>query len=314
MSRKIGFLQRWMFIIDKISAHPYITKEELEYAIENELGAYDGITDIGTKSRTIERDLSEIRNSPYMDISIEYCRREKGYYIPHDEKSLSKLDRLFEVSSLLSFNALKDIVFIDNRKPRGLEHRFGLISAIRNSVEIEIEYSKYSSSSGPNEYRRLRPYALREFRNRWYLLAMETGRIPGKDATMKIWGLDRINKLTPTNRKFSKDPDVNLKEKFEYCFGIYTNNELKPEQVILSFSPLSGKYTDSLPLHESQRTLIHDEKEFRIELMVKLTPDFIMELLSQSEGMSVIAPASLRDRLIEVHQQAIRLLQQTENK
>lgn len=305
MSKKIGFLQRWMFIIDKISSQPYISKEELELSVENELNTYDGISDIGTKSRTIERDLAEIRNSPYMDISIEYCRQNRGYYIPCNEKSLSKLDRLFELSSLLSFSSLKDIVIVDDRKPRGLEHRFGLISAIRKQVEVEIDYRKYTAPDSPKKCRRLRPYALREFKNRWYLLAMESDGSKPANNGLKIWGLDRIGKLALTNRTFEKDVRIDLNKKFEHCFGIYTNDELKPERVVLSFSPLSGSYNDSLPLHESQRALVHNEREFRIELMVKLTPDFIMELLAQSEGMSVIAPASLRKKLIEIHKKAI---------
>lgn len=307
MSKKIGFLQRWMFIIDKINSHPYISKEELESAVENELHMYDGVEDIGIKSRTIERDLNEIRNSTYMDISIEYCRQRKGYYIPQNEKSLSKLDRLFELSSLLSFSTLKDIVFVEKRRSRGLEHRFKLVTAIRKTVEIVIEYHKYNDPSS-QETRRLQPYALREFRNRWYLLAAEVKDDPQQTAVIKTWGLDRIRQLTLTNRTFRKNTRINLHEEFEHCFGIYSNKELEPSKVVLSFSPLSGRYADSCPLHETQQILIHNEKEFRIELTVKLTRDFMMELLAYSEGMRVIEPLYLKERLIEIHQQAIRLL------
>lgn len=311
MSKKIGFLQRWMFIIDKINAHPYISKEELTSAVENEFSNYDGVDNIGINPRTIERDLHEIRNSSYMDISIEYCWQRKGYYIPQNEKSLSKLDRLFELSSLLSFSTLKDIVFIENRKSRGLEHRLGLINAIRKTLEITIEYRKYDTTSSP-EVRKLQPYALREFKNRWYLLATEAGSDPTSEASLKTWGLDRIEKLTVTNRTFHKNDQLNLNDKFENCFGIYSNTEMKAEKVILSFMPLSGKYTDSCPLHETQKTLVHDENEFRVELTVKLTPDFIMELLSHSLGMRVIEPACLRETLIDIHQRALRLLQNEE--
>lgn len=309
-NKKIGFLQRWMFLIDKINAHPYITKDELEHAIKTELLNYDGVEGIGTQSRTIERDLYEIRNSPYMDISVEYCRKKKGYYIPQNEKSLSKLDRMFELSSLLTFSSLKDIVFVENRKSRGLELRFGLISAIRKNAEIIVEYRKYDSAS-PKESRRLQPYALREFKNRWYLLAMEVDspRATAPQA-IKTWGLDRMEKITITSRTFRKQNHINLNDEFEHCFGIYRNKEMKAQRVVLSFSPLSGKYTDSCPLHESQKTLVHDEKEFRIELTVKLTPDFIMELLSHSQGMRVLEPAALREALIDIHQQAIRQLQE----
>lgn len=308
MSKKIGFLQRWMFIIDKIHSHPYISKEELENAVNEEFFAYDGVNGIGTKSRTIERDLCEIRNSPYMDISINFCYRRKGYYIPRNEKSLSKLDRLFELSSLFSFSDLQDIVFTENRPSRGMEHRFGLINAIRKEVEIVVEYHKYNSYSHKEE-RRLQPYALREFKNRWYLLAAEVSHGAGKDGVIKTWGLDRIEQLTVTNRTFRKDNSVNLSEKFEHCFGIYSNEELKAEKVVISFSPLSGRYNDSCPLHESQKTVMQNENEFRIELTVKLTPDFIMELLSQSQGMRVIEPIGLRQKLIDIHKQAIRLLE-----
>lgn len=308
-NKKIGFLQWWMFIIDKINAYPYITKEELESAVENEFRHYDGVEDIGTKSRTIERDLYEIRNSSYMDISIEYCRQKKGYYIPQNEKSLSKLDRLFELSSLLSFSSLKDIVFVENRKARGLEHRFGLITSIRKSVEIVIEYRKYDSSSS-KEIRRLQPYALREFKNRWYLLAIETDANRSANGGIKTWGLDRIEKLTLTSQTFRKHTDINLNREFEHCFGIYKSKTLQAERVVLSFSPWNGKYTDSCPLHESQKTLIHNEKEFRIELTVKITPDFITELLSQGEGMRVLEPAYLRETLIDIHRRAIRQLEE----
>lgn len=310
MSKKVGFLQRWMFIIDKISAHPYISKEELEYAVEHELHVYDGVTDIGLKPRTLRRDIHEIRNAPYMDISIEYCHKRKGYYIPKDEKSISKLERLFELSSLFSFSNLKDIVLGEDRKPSGLEYRFDLIRAIQKTVEIVIEYRKFNNSDNSLKARRLQPYALKEFRRRWYLLATETGQDFYDNNSLKTFGLDRIEKLTLTASKFRKSKDIDIKKKFEHCFGIFSNHELVAERVVLSFSPLSGRYNDAYPLHKSQKVLIHNEKEFRVELTVKLTPDFISELLFHSEGMKVIEPERLKETLIGVHQRAIQLLEE----
>lgn len=307
-SKKIGYLQRWMLIIDKISSCPYISKEELIRVVENEAALYDGAGDIGTGISTIERDLREIRESPYMDISIEYCRRNKGYYIPQNEKSLSKLDRLFELSSLLSFGSLKNVVFIESRDSRGLEYRFTLVSAIRNTKEIVIEYRKFDEWSR-GFTRRLQPYALKEFRNRWYLLAIEANGEPGNENCIKTYGLDRIEKLTVTDRKFRKDETLNPNEGFEHCFGIITDKSLEPERVVLSFNTLDGKYHEACPLHKSQKVLVSNEKEVRIELTVKLTFDFIIELLTQSHGMRVIEPLSLKEKLIDIHRDAIELLQ-----
>ena len=108
--------------------------------------------------------------------------------------------------------------------------------------------------------------------------------------------------------KFWKNTEYDLHGEFADTFGIYSDREHEAEEVILSFSPMGGKYNESFPLHESQETLIDNEQEFRIRLRVKLTYDFIMELLSQSQNMRVIAPTRLRDRLIEIHKEAVRML------
>jgi len=37
--------------------------------------------------------------------------------------------------------------------------------------------------------------------------------------------------------------------------------------------------------------------------------DFIMELLAQSQNMKVIAPEHLKEKLIEIHREAINMLE-----
>ncbi|NDV65671.1 WYL domain-containing protein [Bacteroides sp. 224] len=107
-----------------------------------------------------------------------------------------------------------------------MNRRFNeLINAIRKSVEIEIEYDKYTTPDS-RRVRRVQPYALREFRNRWYLLAAEVSASNQAGNNLKIWGLDRIRKLTHTNRTFQKDTTFDMKTIFEHCFGIYANKEI----------------------------------------------------------------------------------------
>jgi len=304
-TNKAGFLQRWLFIIDKITTYPYITLAELMKALEEELPNYDSTTGIGFTTRTIERDLAEIRKTSSLDIDIRYCKRNKGYYIPQDEKSISKLGRLFDVSSLFSFSMLKDIVFEENRISKGLEHRLPLVNAIRKSVEIVIDYTKYDASS-TKKVRTLRPYALREYKYRWYLLAIEKDSFSGKEM-MKVWGLDRIEKLTLTNQTFTKDTTINLSDLFKHCFGVYCNKDIKPEKVVLSFTPLCGNYIKSCPLHESQKVLIDNDKETRVELTIQIAHDFISELLSHTGNMRVIEPVHLRNKLVEIYAKAMEM-------
>ncbi len=58
---------------------------------------------------------------------------------------------------------------------------------------------------------------------------------------------------------FKPDPKLNPAKLFENIIGLtYSNDE--PEEVILSFTSLQGKYIQALPLHRSQQ-IIKETKE-----------------------------------------------------
>ncbi len=136
--------------------------------------------------------------------------------------------------------------------------------------------------------RNVEPYALKEFKNRWYILANDL-----KDNQVKSFALDRLTNLEITKKRFQYPNDFNVNEHFKYCFGIISPNDLKLHEIILSFNPFQGKYIKSLPLHESQQILIDNDEELRIKLTLFITYDFFMELLSFGENVKVIKPDSL---------------------
>ena len=122
---------------------------------------------------------------------------------------------------------------------------------------------------------------------------------------MKTWGLERISNLEVTNSRYQRDIRYNtLSDKDS--FGIYTSPNLPLEDIELSFTPKSGRYIVTRPLHHSQVVLIDDDSEIRIKLHVKLTNDFIMELLSQTDKMTVVSPQHLKDRFREIYLRAIK--------
>ncbi|HEY1008579.1 MAG TPA: WYL domain-containing protein, partial [Daejeonella sp.] len=63
--------------------------------------------------------------------------------------------------------------------------------------------------------RQVHPYALKEFRGRWYILAKDL-----KDNRIKTFGLDRIQYLEITKKRFTFPSDLNVGELFRNCFGI----------------------------------------------------------------------------------------------
>ncbi|MCC6186039.1 MAG: WYL domain-containing protein [Chitinophagaceae bacterium] len=79
----------------------------------------------------------------------------------------------------------------------------------------------------------------------------------------------------------------------------------KPQDIILSFDPLQGKYIKSLPLHETQQILEDNDIELRIKLKLYVTQDLYMELLSYGANIKVIEPKLLAKQVRQAHEYAL---------
>jgi len=291
-------ISRYNLIIKKLRKNPATFKEIAEYlAFESELQEYN--FNIG--KRTFQRDLDDIRSIYNIDIQYNFSR--KVYYIDFDEQPEVN-ERILEAFD--TFNALNitdrlsNHIHFEKRRPQGTENLYGLLHAIRNHAQIKFIYQKYWEDE--LTHRQVEPYALKEFRSRWYVLANDL-----KDKKVKSFALDRLTDLEITKRKFNLPNNFDVNEHFQYSFGIISPNKDKPQEVILSFTPFQGKYIKSLPLHESQQVLVDNELEFRIKLTLFITHDFIMELLSYGANLKVIEPISLIDELKRVFRDALNL-------
>jgi len=87
-------------------------------------------------------------------------------------------------------------------------------------------------------------------------------------------------------------------------FSTISPSDDKPQDIILSFPPLQGKYIKSLPLHHTQQIIIDTDKELQIKLHLYITYDLEMELLSYSSDIKVLKPKSLANRLKDFHKKA----------
>ena len=78
-----------------------------------------------------------------------------------------------------------------------------------------------------------------------------------------------------------------------------------PQKVVLSFSHKQSKFIKSFPLHHSQNTIIDTKGEFRIELLLHPTYDFVMELLSMGSEVVVLEPETLKNQIITILQKSL---------
>jgi predicted DNA-binding transcriptional regulator YafY len=277
-------------IIKKLRKAPATFEEILEYLrIESEIQQYDFTISL----RTFQRYLNEIRS--LFNIDIRNDKSIKAYRIFENEG--------FDMSQLLMetfdlFNALNitdrfsSQIHFEERKPQGTEHLYGLLHAIKNRLSVEFSYQKYWENNANK--RTVEPYALKEFKNRWYVFVKDT-----KDGNFKSFGLDRMTDLQISRQHFQPDNTFDIDEYFKHCFGITGPNDFKLEEVILSFTPFQGKYIKSLPLHKTQQVIIDNDEEMRISLRIYLSHDFFMELLSFGANVKVVQPESLAKKIKE---------------
>lgn len=276
-------IARYTLIINKLRSRPATFAEISDYMEEqSELQGYD----FKISKRTFQRDLADI--SSLYNINIEYDFSKKVYFISEDQPEINeRILEAFDILNALNIcDKVSNYIHFEKRKSTGTENMYGLLHAIKNHLLIKFTYQKYIDEEQTE--RKAEPYALKEFKNRWYVLAKDL-----KDEKIKTFALDRLTKMEITKKKFSPPNNLDVNEHYKYCFGIIKPNEEKLEEVILSFKPTQGKYIKSLPLHESQEILIDNKHELRIKLTLFITYDFFMELLSYGESVKVLAPKTL---------------------
>ena len=301
---KRGYISRYLLILKKLKVKPYSTYEELQTYIENQfdyLQMQDDNLQIGFSKRTLQRDIKEIRN--VFGIDIEYSKSQKGYFISQNENENMNFQRMMEAfdmfNSLNLAQNLTPFIHLEKRRPQGTENLYGLLHAIENKLQIKFTYQKFWEEE--LSQRLVEPYALKEFKNRWYIMAKDS-----KDNNIKSFALDRLTNLELTNHTYQYPDNYSIEQSYRYCFGIISPNDEEPQDIILSFDPFQGKYIKTLPLHDTQQVLVDNDEEMKIKLKLCLTHDLVMELLSFGDNMKVIEPKSLADQIKQAHEKAYR--------
>lgn len=296
MSEREKFLRRNL-IIKRLRKKESTFDEIANYLeLQSEIQSFN----FNVSLRTFQRDVQDIFS--IFDIEIKYDKSRKVYYILQDQNNDTN-ERLFEAIDI--FNALhlteqisQNILF-EKQKPKGTENLYGILHAIKSKVLISFTHQKYWDDE--STIRSVEPYAIKEFKNRWYVLAKDL-----KDDSIKTFGLDRISDLDITKIKFEITDDLDIIDYFKHSFGVIKDIDNGVEEIILSFNPFQGKYIKSLPLHESQKILIDNENECKISLQMYVTHDFVMEVLSLGNNVKVISPQNLIDVIKKSYTNALK--------
>ncbi len=282
---KHSTIRRYSLIIEKIGRKSHPSFED----IRNYMHSHG----FELSERTIQRDLEQIRND--FGVDILYDRQRNGYYIDdYAGFNMNNFLRFLEIANTAeliieclkeSKHAIDYFDFESKGNLKGVEFIKPLLYAIRNNRKIIITHERFSTGL-QTEYE-IMPYMLKEYLYRWYLVG-----IVSKKEEFRTFGIDRIVDLVVLKSTFKPAKRKDPKELFANTIGLtYSLNELM--EVILSFTPLQGKYIKSLPLHDSQEVIIDNDKELRVSLYVIPNIELKQRILMMGEGVKVIEPAWL---------------------
>jgi predicted DNA-binding transcriptional regulator YafY len=292
--------RRYVSIIKKLRRQGEATFEEISDYLERESEIFDFKHE--TSKRTFQRDIAEIFS--LFNIEIKYDFSQKVYRIAEEEEQKDMNNRMLEAFDILNLcNVAENIsphVIFEKRRPQGTGNFNGLLHAIQNHNIIRFTYHKFWDDEVSR--RTAEPLALKESNFRWYLIARDQ-----KDKVIKAFGLDRLSELDISWQKFDYPPDLNINDKFKNCFGVIDDERKKPTYIVLAFYNVQGKYVKSFPLHETQQILEENEDELKISLRLRITADFIKELLSYGKDLEVISPKPLRTELCKHYQAALKV-------
>mgnify|MGYP003583522179 CR=1 FL=1 len=295
---KRTFFKRYLWLYDTIKNKPYITFNEISAKFDN--SSFKGDDEASFSKRTFHRDQAEILE--LFGIEIRYNSKYRGYYIESESLTPNTETLLDSYRFINTYQVFKDAYCYIAAEPRksGSEHLLILLDAIQNRKRVEFYYCKYVE--GIAEKRTIEPYFIKEFKGRWYIIAKDR-----KDKQIKSFALDRIvNDPMPASPSASFDipKSITPASYFKDSYGVFKISDAKTEDVELSFKPLKGKFIKSQPLHNSQIIITDSDEEMRIRLKLQITHDFIMELLSHGSEVKVIAPDSLKKRIIQELEEA----------
>ncbi|MGY6561324.1 MAG: helix-turn-helix transcriptional regulator [Luteibaculaceae bacterium] len=288
-------IKRYLIILEQIREKHYPSSTQILHNLKNQ--------GIDISKRTLERDLSALRDEFFVD--IQHSKIEDGYYIPASPKqeqdfvasNFVNLIKAFEVYQVIkeskTNNLSENAVVVQpetQQNLRGIGYLPKLVKACLDGKLINFEYKSFKNNH-TKQYLEAKPYMLKEYLNRWYLIAEIEDPAP-----IRTFGIDRLEKLEITQKTFKKSKSFYPENLFLHNIGITYSDEA-PEEITLSVTNFYANYLITLPWHKSQQILENEEGKTTFSFHLIVNEELIQKILALGPDATVIKPASLREKI-----------------
>ena len=280
-----GLINRYVFFVTTIYNRGPISLEEIQRRFESHFGRGEELSE-----RQFHRYTDAVEE--LFDIEIKYSRSQRGYVIADREGIYNMgmrkwLIQTFSVNNILhESQELKNRILLED-VPSGQQHLTTIVDAMRESVALLMTYQSFWMDE-PATFE-VEPYCVKLFEQRWYML----GKSEGYD-DLRIYSLDRIKALEPTERKFKLPKKFDAAKFFEDYYGIIiSDDDYDVCPVALLADAKQSNYLRTLPLHHSQVEVERNDEYSIFEYCLCPTFDFRQKILSMGGAIEVLAPQKL---------------------
>lgn len=226
------------------------------------------------------------------------CDKKDGfkYYIAN--KSVLREDTIqnWMLSSMTVHTAVQEGISLQKRIllesiPSGYKYLQSILEAMKTNHCISFTYQKYNDAEVKN-YPEAEPYCLKLYKQRWYMLTKVKQQF-------RTFSLDRIKNFEKLAKSFQLDKDFDAEEFFHDYFGVYRDETMPPQEVVIRASKAERPYLRDLPLHHSQKEITTTADYSDFSYFISPTDDFIGEILRKKDRLYVISPIELREKVLK---------------
>lgn len=285
------FLLEYAWIIKEFQNSNGMSLKELK---ERWIADKDYSKGVELNYHTFHRHLDNLAVS--LGVIIEYDYRQHVYHMVNKEPLRGKemIDFMFQAMVINKW--MRELV--------GLEHRVSLqrfslgehvikdvVLAIKKNRVIDIDYLPQKKTEITNHT--VLPYGLKMYDHRIYLIGKS------RDSILPF-ELDRIKALRITSKSFMMPADFNIHEYYFHFFGVFRDENIQPEMVVIRTFENEHRYLKELPLHHSQEEIKQKDPSYHdYKIFVSPSEDFIAKLISRQDRLVVLSPDWLVDAIDE---------------
>lgn len=283
-----NLLGRYIWLVDTIKRYGSITRKQIDEAWKRSIYS-EGDPLPRRTFYNYRMAIEELFN-----ITIVYNPTDNSYSLGDDNAMEAGItDWLLNSAAMTNMlSDSRDVAdkIILEEVPSAREYLPSIVNALRDGRVVVMDYQPYTRQT-PHRGIVLHPYFLKIFRQRWYVTGLNVG-----DNKIKTYALDRIVKMRVGEDRYAIPDYFDASAYFRDSYGIVFNQGVVKD-VLLRVDSRQAKYLRALPLHHSQRETLSDGYSL-FSYRIKISYDFVQELLSYGSAVTVVRPPELRAMVV----------------